>query len=170
VLLTTDLQSIGTPGIREAGETKLSIGETDLRLSNTVRSCTSNGALVCRAAVATMTVMRFRAVKAQLDASIAGYLRVRTVACPKCRLAYHLFVEGNLGQAEVLAQVETLRKYLALVCPNHSPRCYKHAGPLSSRSTGVRLSLFVKMLHLIGLFFTQRFTKYGNAVQQEIFA
>jgi hypothetical protein len=30
--------------------------------------------------------------------------------------------------------------------------------------------LFVKMLHLIGLFFTQRFTKYGNAVQQEIFA
>jgi hypothetical protein len=65
--------------------------------------------------------MNFRAVKAQLDASIAGYVRVQKVACPKCTLAYHLFAEGNIGQAEVQTQAETLRKYLALVCPNHSP-------------------------------------------------
>ena len=65
--------------------------------------------------------MKFRAVKAQLDATIPGYVRVEKVTCPKCRLPYHLFAEGNIGQAEVQAQAETLRKYLALVCPNHSP-------------------------------------------------
>lgn len=65
--------------------------------------------------------MKFRAVKAQLDLSIAGYLRLEKVMCRKCRFAYHLFAEGNVGQAEVRAQVETLRQYLALVCPNHSP-------------------------------------------------
>lgn len=65
--------------------------------------------------------MNFRAVKAQLDASVAGYVRVQKVACPKCTLAYHLFAEGNAGQEEIRAQVETLRKYLAFVCPNHAP-------------------------------------------------
>ena len=65
--------------------------------------------------------MKFRAVKAQLDASIAGYVRMQKVTCPKCTLAYHLFSEGNVEQATVQAQAETLRKYLALVCPNHSP-------------------------------------------------
>lgn len=65
--------------------------------------------------------MRFRAVKAHLDASIAGYVRVQKVTCPKCTLAYHLFAEGNVAQAEIQAQAETLRKYLAFVCPNHSP-------------------------------------------------
>jgi hypothetical protein len=65
--------------------------------------------------------MRFRAVKAQLNASIAGHLRVGEVTCPKCMVAYHLFEEGNVGQAEVQAQAEVLRKYLASVCPNHEP-------------------------------------------------
>ena len=65
--------------------------------------------------------MNFRAVKAQLNASIAGYVRVHKVNCPKCMIAYHLFSEGNTAQAEVETQAETLRKYLAFVCPNHSP-------------------------------------------------
>jgi hypothetical protein len=65
--------------------------------------------------------MKFRAVKAQLDASIAGYVRVQKVSCPKCTLAYHLFSDGNVAQAEAQAQAGNLRKYLALVCPNHSP-------------------------------------------------
>ena len=60
-------------------------------------------------------------MKAQLDGSIAGYVRVQKVTCPKCTLAYHLFAEGNIVQTEVQAQAETLRKYLALVCPNHNP-------------------------------------------------
>jgi hypothetical protein len=65
--------------------------------------------------------MGLRAVKAQLDASIAGYLRVQKVTCPKCRVAYDLFAEGDVGQLEVHEQVVTLRKYLSFVCPNHSP-------------------------------------------------
>ena len=65
--------------------------------------------------------MGFRAVKAQTDASIAGYVRLQKVTCPKCRAAYDLFAEGNVGQSEVHSQVETLRKYLAFVCPNHAP-------------------------------------------------
>lgn len=68
-----------------------------------------------------MGIMRFRAVRTQLDATVAGYVRLQKVTCPKCRLAYHLFAEGNVGEEEVLSQVETLRKYLALVYPNHSP-------------------------------------------------
>ena len=65
--------------------------------------------------------MTFRAVKAQLDASIAGYTRLQKVFCPKCTIAYHLFAEAYSTQAEVEAQVESLRKYLSFVCPNHSP-------------------------------------------------
>lgn len=63
----------------------------------------------------------FRAVKAQMDASIAGYVRVQKVTCLKCRVAYDLFAEENVGQSKVHTQVETLRKYLAFVCPNHAP-------------------------------------------------
>lgn len=72
--------------------------------------------------------MKFRAVKAQLDASIAGYVRLQKVTCPKCTLGYHLFSEGNTGPEEVHAQAETLRKYLSLVCPNHSPDVIRTPG------------------------------------------
>ena len=65
--------------------------------------------------------MNFRAVKAQLDATIAGYVRVHKVNCSKCALVYDLFSDGNATQPEVQTQTETLRKYLALVCPNHNP-------------------------------------------------
>ena len=53
--------------------------------------------------------MKFRAVKAQLDGSIAGYPKVRKVRCSKCTIAYHLFAAGNIAQAEVEAQAEALR-------------------------------------------------------------
>jgi hypothetical protein len=68
-----------------------------------------------------MATKSFRAVKAQLNASIPRHVRVESAACPKCRLGYHLFAEGNVDPAEIEAQVGALRKYLAFVCQNHLP-------------------------------------------------